>query len=490
MLFNSFEYLIFLPLVFCGYWFIFKKLPLQNIFVVAVSYVFYGWWDKMFLHLIAITTLSSYLSGISIKYARVNKCKCWGVRWDKVLSATNIILNLAILCIYKYFNFFADSFIAAFSVFGVHFDAVTLNLVLPVGISFYTFQALSYTIDVYKRKIEPTHNIVAFFAFISFFPQLIAGPIERATNLLPQFLQERKFDYNKAVDGMRQILWGLFKKIVIADNCAMFANQIFDGYTTYSGLTLWMGAILFSFQIYGDFSGYSDIAIGTARLFGIDLRKNFHYPYFSRDIAEFWHRWHISLNTWFRDYIYIPLGGSRCSKLKVIRNTMIIFLVSGLWHGANWTFVVWACYHGLLFLPVILRKKRKSMNVVAENRHLPTFKELVSMIGTFVLVVIGLIIFRAETISDAVQYIYRCTIDICDFRMMLNFIASNTTVFVSTIMMLLMLVSIEWSQRRKIFGLQIVAGKHIVVRWSMYIFIIFCMMVFAGQQAQFIYFQF
>lgn len=333
MLFNSIEFFIFLPIVFILYWKVVgAQLRLQNVFVVVASYVFYGWWDWRFLLLIALTTGCSYVSGRLIEN--------YGGRrsMQRVVCISNIVLNLAILCYFKYVNFFGESFAALLRTIGMQADWVTIDVLLPVGISFYTFQALSYTIDVYRNKMKPTHDVVAFFAFVSFFPQLVAGPIERATNLLPQFEQKRMFDYDKAVDGMRQILWGLFKKIVVADNCAAVVDSVWAAYDDQSGATLLLAAIFFTFQIYGDFSGYSDIAIGTARLFGINLKRNFNFPYFSRDIAEFWRRWHISLNTWFRDYIYIPLGGSRCSRWKVMRNTMIIFLVSGFWHGANWTF--------------------------------------------------------------------------------------------------------------------------------------------------------
>lgn len=319
MLFNSFEFLIFLPIVFLLYWFAFKRLKAQNIFVVIASYIFYGWWDWRFLILIAFTTLCSYVSGVLLeRYERSRYIQRW-------ISAANIVLNLVILGLFKYFNFFSENLQCLFQWLGFELDWVTLDILLPVGISFYTFQALSYTIDIYRHKMKPTHDVVAFFAFISFFPQLVAGPIERATNLLPQFEKSRTFDYITAVDGMRQILWGLFKKIVVADTCAVAVNQIFANYQTLDSLNLVWGACLFTFQIYGDFSGYSDIAIGIAKLFGIRLQQNFNYPYFSRDIAEFWRRWHISLTTWFRDYIYIPLGGSRCSKWKSFRNTMVIF---------------------------------------------------------------------------------------------------------------------------------------------------------------------
>ena len=344
MLFNSIEFAIFLPIVFVLYWFVFNRnLKAQNAFVVAASYLFYGWWDWRFLLLIAFTSTCSWWSGLLIDRFRDSGNKA---KW---ISGGNITLNLLILCLFKYYDFFAESFGRLF--LGGASDNLLLHLILPVGISFYTFQALSYSIDVYRKKIEPTKDIIQFFAFVSFFPQLVAGPIERATNLLPQFGRTRTFDYHTATDGMRQILWGLFKKIVIADNCAIYVNEVYANFEDYSGSTLLVAAVLFAFQIYGDFSGYSDIAIGTAKLFGIKLMRNFNVPYFSRDIAEFWRRWHISLTTWFRDYVYIPLGGSRCSKAKIIRNTFVIFLLSGMWHGANWTFIVWGAYHALLFLP-------------------------------------------------------------------------------------------------------------------------------------------
>lgn len=329
MLFNSVEYLFFLPIVFLLYWFVFqKKLKYQNLFVVVVSYLFYGWWNWHFLLLIAFTTFCSYVSGLGISYYFVKRRSI-----SKCLCAFNIVLNLSVLGVYKYYNFFVDSFIELFSFFGINLHPVTLNLILPVGISFYTFQALSYTIDVYKGKIKATEDIISFFAFISFFPQLVAGPIERATNLLPQFQRKRIFDYYAAVDGTKQILWGLFKKMVIADNCADIVDKVWVDTADTSSVMLILVAILFAFQIYGDFSGYSDIAIGTAKLFGIRLIRNFNVPYFSRDIAEFWKRWHISLNTWFVDYLYIPMGGSREGKWKSFRNTFVVFLVSGLWHG-------------------------------------------------------------------------------------------------------------------------------------------------------------
>ncbi len=482
MLFNSIEFLFFLPIVFLLYWFVFKRLKWQNLFIVAASYFFYGYWDWRFLILIAITTLCSYFSGLLLEKHENSRRK------QKWISATNIILNLGILGTFKYYNFFVENFIALFRMVGFEPDWITLEILLPVGISFYTFQALSYTIDVYQHKIKPTHDIVAFFAYISFFPQLVAGPIERSTNLLPQMLRARSFDYAQAVDGCRQMLWGFFKKMLVADNCAVAVNAIWADYTNQSGFTLLMGAIFFTFQIYGDFSGYSDIAIGCARLFGINLKQNFNFPYFSRDIAEFWRRWHISLTTWFRDYIYIPLGGSRCSKWKTMRNTMIIFLVSGFWHGANWTFIVWGAYHALLFFPLMLfGLNRKYTNTVAEGRLLPNIKEAGQILLTFFLAVIGWIIFRAENIEQAWGYmINMCSMSLFD-------ISSFTVSGRHSALYILILVCVEWFQRDKQHALQI-SHKSIfrssVIRWGLYIVLVLYILMYKAQQAEFIYFQF
>ncbi len=475
MIFNSIEFLVFLPIVFIIYWFIFKKnLRLQNLFVVAASYFFYGWWDWRFLFLIAFTSFCSWGSGLLIRKRQDD---------DKpkaalAINVANIVVNLLILGVFKYYNFFIDSFFDIFPT--LRNDHLLIKVILPVGISFYTFQALSYTIDVYRTKIEPTKDIVAFFAFVSFFPQLVAGPIERATNLLPQFLQKRVFDYASAVDGCRQMLWGFFKKMVVADNCAVFVDKIWNDIPAYSGSTLLVAAILFSFQIYCDFSGYSDIAIGTAKLFGVKLKRNFNVPYFSRDIAEFWRRWHISLTTWFRDYIYIPLGGSRVSKAKVVRNTFIIFLVSGFWHGANWTFIVWGAFHAFLFLPLILRgKNRKHTDNVATNRMMPTFKELVQMSFTFLLAALGWIIFRSDNISQTVQ-IFSSIFSTSLFQIP---VLSKTFIFV-----LVMLV-VEWINREKEHPFQI-AIKSKILRYVIYYVIMLTIVLFSGNQETFIYFQF
>ena len=492
MLFNSLEFAFFLPLVFLIYWAIgyakigdTLKLRLQNAFVVVASYVFYGWWDWRFLLLIAFTSFCSWGSGLLIAKATTqSKSKAWMI--------ANIVLNLGILAIFKYYDFFTSEFC---QLFGISPDGLLIKIILPVGISFYTFQALSYSIDVYRKKIEPTKDIIAFFAFIAFFPQLVAGPIERATNLLPQFLTNRKFSYDQGVDGMRQILWGLFKKIVIADNCATYVDQVWATYDTQTGSTLLLAAVLFTFQIYGDFSGYSDIAIGTAKLFGIKLMRNFNNPYFSRDIAEFWRRWHISLTTWFRDYVYIPLGGSRpeispnCKhpearkKELIIRNTFVIFLVSGIWHGANWTFLAWGAYHALLFLPLILLgANRKYTNQVAEGRLLPTWREALQMLVTFALVVIGWIIFRAETITQAWEYI--CCI--CQSNILsIPYHSGIHALFIN----LALLIVVEWFQRNKQHSFDI-ANLPTYLRYAIYFGMCFIIVAFGGNTVNFIYFQF
>ncbi len=480
MLFNSFDFIIFLPAVFLLYWYVFKSLRGQNLFVVAASYVFYGWWDWRFLLLIALTTFCSYESGLLLEKSEGNR------RRQKIISAANISLNLLILAYFKYCNFFGENFAALLRCFGMEVDWVVLDIMLPVGISFYTFQALSYTVDVYRKKISPTHDIVAFFAFVSFFPQLVAGPIERATNLLPQFTVRRHFDYGKAADGMRQILWGLFKKMVIADNCAIAVNSVFCEHNTLDGFNLLIGGVLFSFQIYGDFSGYSDIATGTAKLFGIKLMRNFNCPYFSRDIAEFWRRWHISLTSWFRDYIYIPLGGSRCSKWKIARNTLIIFVLSGFWHGANWTFICWGAYNALLFFPLfLLGKNRKYTDNVAPGRLLPSLNEACRMLVTFLLVVTGWIIFRAENITEAWEYIY---------NMVTKFHLCSIEYGKKPLIYCFLMLTVEWIQRDKAHGMQLSAGgalsKCTAFRWGIYLLLAVFTLIFAGKSGEFIYFQF
>ena len=480
MLFNSIEFAVFLPIVFLLYWFAFNKnLRLQNLFIVVVSYVFYGWWDWRFLILIAFTSFCSWGSGLLIEKYKNEPRKA------KTVSVLNIVLNLLILGVFKYYDFFVTSF--ANLLLGGKTDGLLLKIILPVGISFYTFQALSYSIDVYRGKLEPTRDIIQFFAFVSFFPQLVAGPIERATNLLPQFEKSRTFDYDKAVDGMRQILWGLFKKMVVADNCAVYAERVFSTYQEQSGSTLLLAAVFFTFQIYCDFSGYSDIAIGTAKLFGIKLMRNFNMPYFSRDIAEFWRRWHISLTTWFRDYVYIPMGGSRVGKAKVVRNTFVIFLLSGLWHGANWTFIAWGAYHSLLFLPLILTgKNRKYTNQVADGRWLPSIKETGQMLVTFLFAVIGWIIFRADSIGQAWGYF--C--GICNKSLFTVPWLNLKSYYLPVVFSIFVLLVVEWLQRDKEHAFDLSGIKSHVLKFAIYYLMVVVLFWFGGQSETFIYFQF
>ena len=487
MLFNSIQFAIFLPIVFLLYWFVFDRfiskskhqLQLQNIFMVVSSYVFYGWWDWRFLLLIAFTSFCSWGSGVLTGNAQTKKrAKTW--MW------LNIILNLGILALFKYYDFFVVEFA---QLFHLPTEGLLMKVILPVGISFYTFQALSYSIDIYRGKIEPTKDIVAFFAFISFFPQLVAGPIERASNLLPQFLKKREFNYDTAMEGMCQILWGLFKKLLIANNCAYAVDSVFylHSRTTIPGSDLLLAAILFSFQIYADFSGYSDIAIGTAKLFGIKLSRNFNNPYFSRNVSEFWRRWHISLMSWFRDYVYIPLGGNQRSKLRTIINVFVVFLLSGMWHGANWTFIVWGLYHAALFLPTVLMGRKSQSDIVAKGRILPSLKEMGQMFFTFCLVLFGWILFRSESISDFVQYCEEMcqmgTLRAC-YRL---FIQSD--IWPKMVFIIIMLV-VEWLQRDKEHGLVLDKMKP-WLRWVICFMIVLMISCFTDNEiGSFIYFQF
>jgi len=482
MLFNSIDFAIFLPIVFVLYWFVTdKNLKLQNLLIVIASYVFYGWWDWKFLSLIVFSTLVDYTVGIKLK----NEKKALN---RKILLWISILVNLGFLGFFKYYNFFLDNFIKAFTFFGMEIQASSLNIILPVGISFYTFQTLSYTIDVYKRKLEPTTDIIAFSAFVSFFPQLVAGPIERASSLLPQFFKKRKFQYAMAVDGMRQILWGLFKKVVIADNSAEFANEIFNNSADLSGSTLLLGSVFFAFQIYGDFSGYSDIAIGTSRLFGFNLMQNFAFPYFSRDFAEFWRRWHISLSTWFRDYLYIPLGGSRGGTNMKVRNTFIIFIVSGFWHGANWTFIIWGILNAAYFLPMLLtNKNRVNMEIVAVDSRYPSIRELCQILLTFGLTCIAWVFFRADNTYHAIDYISE--IFSISFFTIPKF--SSLPRALMTLLLIISFVIIEWNGRRSKFAIgNIDRIETKSYRWLVYIILLIAIIILQGNKQDFIYFQF
>jgi len=486
MLFNSIEYLFFLPIVFAIYWSIANRLTAQNFFILVVSYFFYGFWDWRFLSLIVISSLTDFLIGRQMEKSTSQPNR-------KFLLFISLLVNLGFLMTFKYYNFFMDSFVEMSNSLGFNVNTRSLNIILPVGISFYTFQTLSYTIDIYRKKLKASNNIIQFFAYVAFFPQLVAGPIERASNLLPQFEVKRKFEYLKAKDGMRQILWGFFKKVVVADNCAMFVDTIFAHSDSCPPGLLVVGAVLFAFQIYGDFSGYSDIAIGTSKLLGFDLMQNFATPYFSRDIAEFWRRWHISLSTWFRDYLYIPLGGSRVSKLKQIRNVFAIFLVSGFWHGANWTYIFWGLIHALLYIPqVITKSNRKFTDVAAQNSVLPSLSEFFRILMTFIIVTIAWIFFRSDSIGESFTYIFE----------MFNFTDKNlsfTEVFkrfklekidlwLTFIFVTIMLV-IEWVNRRYTHGLATVF-KNRIIRTIFYLILSLLVLEYFYGENTFIYFQF
>jgi D-alanyl-lipoteichoic acid acyltransferase DltB (MBOAT superfamily) len=473
MLFNTLDFAVFFPLVLLLYWTLFKRsLKLQNVFLVVVSYIFYAFWDWRFLSLIFASSLADFLIGKQLALSS-NK----GHR--KLLLLMSLVFNLGLLFTFKYFNFFVETFVEAFSIFGTRFNYSSWQILLPVGISFYTFQTLSYTIDVYRKRIQPTQNVIAFFAFVSFFPQLVAGPIERASNLLPQFFNERKFDYHRNVTGLRLILGGLFKKMVIADNCAHVVNSIFENYDAANGSTLLVGAVFFAFQIYGDFSGYSDIAIGSARLMGFDLMKNFNYPYLAQNMSDFWRRWHISLSTWFRDYVYIPLGGSRVSKSRMVVNVMIVFLVSGLWHGANLTFVFWGFVHALFVLPVIMFFKKEA--VFSTHRSWPTPREILNIGATFFIVVLAWVFFRAETLTDAFRY--------------LEIIFSSSLFTMPdvsrlSLLLLFLYMVVEWVQRHRDHFLDIGNVSSKLLRYTLYYLVVFCIFYFAGDLQPFIYFQF
>lgn len=475
MLFNSTVFLIFFGIFFFLYWYVFNKnLRLQNILIACASFLFYGWWDWRFLSLLFISLLVDYYSGIFIEESNTQKRR-------KLILVFSLCLNLLLLISFKYFNFFTSSFSDLLLLFGFHADFVTLKIVLPVGISFYTFQSMSYTIDIYRRKLTASRKIIDYAAYISFFPQLVAGPIERAINLLPQFAKPRVFNYKIAVAGVQLILWGFFKKVVIADSCSEIVNFTFQNYTTLNGTQLLAGIMFFAFQIYGDFSGYSAIARGLAKILGFELIVNFDYPYFSRDISEFWRRWHISLSTWFRDYVYFPLGGSRGSKIKTIRNTFIIFLVSGFWHGANWTFIFWGLLNALYFLPLLLlNKNRVHLNIVAVDRNYLTIKEFFSILITFILTCLAWVFFRADNITIAFDYLSRIR----------NLKLSSIPGLPFHLLFCIMCIYLEWLGRRDNNTLEQIINKYRWVKYPLYFFITALIFTYFTRQQSFIYFQF
>ncbi len=470
MLFNSIDFAIFCPIVFILYWFVFNKsVKQQNLLVILASFVFYGWWDWRFLTLLIISASTDFIIGVALDKTSV-------VSKRKGLLLLSILVNLGLLGFFKYADFFVGSFATAYSFFGATVDPVFLNIILPVGISFYTFQTLGYSIDVYRKTIPATRDLFSFFAFVSFFPQLVAGPIERAGNLLPQFVSARTFNQSDATDGMRQILWGLFKKVVVADNCGQFINKAFDGPESFTGSSLLIASCLFSIQIYCDFSGYSDIAIGTAKLFGIKLRRNFAYPFFSTGFIEFWRRWHISLTSWFKDYVYIPLGGNRISTTRTVFNILLVFVLSGLWHGANWTFVAWGLTNAFYFtIEYLIGQEKRPINIGSGLR-------LIKSTTVFLLISLSFIFFRSESLSSATIFFgsifEKSLFSIPDYSAILPVIFS------------IVLLAVEWMGRNNEFAIQDVSALARPWRWSIYLVILAIMGLFSVERQQFIYFQF
>jgi alginate O-acetyltransferase complex protein AlgI len=490
MLFNSFEYLFFLPLIFFLYWFVFSKnISLQNILLIIASYFFYGWWSWKFLFLLFISTLLDFLYGFGVNSE--NK------KYSKLFLWLSIINNLGILCVFKYYNFFIDQFKASAQILNFNINPIYLDIALPVGISFYTFHGMSYVFDIYRKQRLPINNFIDYSLFVSFFPLLVAGPIERAYHLIPQIQQKRSFNLTQAINGSKLILWGMFKKVVIADSLALIADRYFENPGSHDAFFLMIGMVAFSFQIYCDFSGYSDIAIGSARLLGFELLSNFRFPYFSRNIAEFWRRWHISLTSWFRDYLYIPLGGSKLGKWISIRNTFIIFIISGFWHGASWNFIIWGVIHALLFLPLLLigTNRKFSGDVVAYGNNLPSFNESLQMIATFLVVSIAWVFFRAENLSTSVVYLFT----------MFKSLLSNPIQFLHigrhllwpsnnmALLWIIFLIIIEWRFRYSERELYLSGKKWL--NWTFYILISFLtfntMLSYLIKEPKgFIYFQF
>lgn len=487
MFFNSIDYALFLPIVFVLYWCVTARwLRLQNGMLLVVSYFFYACWDWRFLFLLAFSTVLDYWTGLRIHRAKdPRRRKAW-----LILS---VGVNLGFLGLFKYYDFFITSFAGLAESLGLGFHPALLRVVLPVGISFYTFHGLSYVFDIYRNRTEPRTDPVNYALFVSFFPLLVAGPIERATHLLPQLEGPRRFNAAQAVDGLRQILWGLFKKTVIADNCAERADAIFNNSGEHSGAVLLLGAFFFAVQIYGDFSGYSDIALGSARLLGIELLRNFAFPYFSRDIAEFWRRWHISLSSWFRDYLYVPLGGSRAGRWAAVRNTFIIFLVSGLWHGANWTFIAWGAVNALYFMPLLLRgHNRRHLDNVAAGKVIPSVREFWQMGSTFLLTLLAWVFFRAADLPAAFAYLHGLFTGILDLYTYKA--AAGLLLFGLGPTMLALLAAffaLEWAGRERAFALAELGQRwRPWVRWGFYYAVVLCILQFSGPDQQFIYFQF
>lgn len=474
MLFNSLEFFFFLPIVFIGYWFVFKpSLRLQNLFILVASYFFYGWWSWAFTGLLLLSTILDFAYGFGVASSDQKKAKLF--LW------LSIINNLGILGVFKYYNFFATQFQQGLESLGFHSNPTLLNIALPIGISFYTFHGMSYVFDIYRGQQKPVRNFVDYAVFVSFFPLLVAGPIERASHLLPQVQKVRIFNYQQAVEGLRLILWGLFKKVVIADSIAQLVDPVFNHYQDYNSSSLLLAAFGFAIQIYGDFSGYSDIALGTAKLFGFELLSNFRFPYFSRDIAEFWRRWHISLSSWFKDYLYIPLGGSKNGLRTAVRNTFVIFLVSGFWHGANWTFLAWGFLHACAFLPLLLSQKNRenSGEIVAFHRKLPTLKEFIKLLATFSFVCFAWIFFRSDSLAHAISFIQYSLQNWGEHQVL----EAKSILFYSFIFLLF-----DWYLRRDERHLKV--PKQRWLRYLIYLGLAFSILLKMDAEQSFIYFQF
>lgn len=487
MLFNSLDFAVFFPIVFTLYWIFSRNLTQRNMFILIVSYIFYGWWDWKFLSLIIISSFVDFFIGRKIELEENPKKR-------KFLLYTSLLVNLGFLIYFKYFNFFIESFVDAFSLFGSKIEITTLNIILPVGISFYTFQTLSYTVDIYKGKMKPTNNIVSFFAFVSFFPQLVAGPIERASHLLPQFSKLYSFDYKQVKSGLLLVLWGLFKKMVIADRLAVFVNETFNNVGDYYGFEFVIGTIFFAFQIYCDFSGYSDVAIGIARTMGFDLMKNFDSPYFSKSITEFWRRWHISLSTWFRDYVYIPLGGSRKGKYRTYLNLFLVFFVSGIWHGAAMTFVIWGAIHGII---IVLEKATQEFRTRFFSKiklHKNTiFGNIFFTLTTFIIVCFAWIFFRANSLKDSFEIIKKIFVFESGEKNFYSEIGLDTPNFIAALVFIILMLLFEMAHKRYNMAKK-VNNLPLVGRWGFYIISAIVLIIFgiygSYNQSQFIYFQF
>ena len=479
MLFNSLPFAAFFIIFFFLYWFVFnRKLKLQNLFLLIGSYVFYSWWDWRFLFLIIGNSLLNYLLGIYMDRIKNQKTK-------DLLMSIGTVAGIGSLIYYKYANFFIVSFVEAFSKFHIHLNIHTVNLVLPLGISFYTFRTLSYLFDINNGKMKPTSDWVAFFSFVAFFPCLLSGPIDRAKSLIPQLEKKREFTYDGAVDALRQILWGFFKKMVIADNLAPIANDIFEHYHRLPASTLVLGVFYSAIQLYTDFSGYSDMAIGIGRLLGFRVAKNFDYPFFAQSIPEFWRKWHISLTQWISDYVYTPLSLKfrDYGKLGVTMAIMINFTLIGMWHGASWRFVIFGMLNGVYLVPLILRGTINKNKKLDPNKPWPSFAEFRNMLQTFVLINISIILFKAESVSQAVEFFGRI------FSKSIIHYPKNAQPFF--ILVITLFLIIEWGQRNKqhvLEGLNLQMSKP--VRWALYSFLIMSIMVFTGHEEPFIYFKF